>query len=65
MPKYYIVSGELRRIVDAESPKQAAWYALLRAKGEEIDRFFRIDERGFRNNILPTWVIPYNEIVKE
>ena len=49
MPKYYVRAGELEVIVEANSPKEAAYLAVNRANGEFIDRVcFYIDERGFR-----------------
>jgi len=49
MPKYYVRSGHLERIVTADAPREAAYLALERGKGEEIDEhFFYVDERGFR-----------------
>ena len=48
MPKYYVVSGELQKIVVADVPIEACLIALSRAQGEELDTFFYVDERGFR-----------------
>ena len=63
MPKYYITSGELKEIVDAESPQEAAYQSLLKASGQTIGEFFKVDERGLRET--PQWTIPYKEIVVE
>lgn len=47
--KYYVVSGELRRIVIADSTLSACEKALNSAKGETIGTYFYVDERGFRD----------------
>jgi len=62
MAKYYVTSGELKRIVTANNALEACDKALLQARGETIGDFFHVDERGFRNgqyekdqpNISPT-----------
>ena len=61
MPKYYVISGELKEIVDAKSPKDAAYQSLLKASGQTVGKFFQVDERGFRET--PQWTIPYGEII--
>ena len=63
MAKYYVQSGELNEVVTAESPIESAWQAILRASGQIIGEFFKIDERGFRET--SKWTIPYGEIVIE
>ena len=61
MAKYYVRSGQLEKIVIANSPKEAAYLAVVGASGEEVDRGgFYIDERGFRG---PTPENPYFETV--
>ena len=71
--KYYVVSGELQKIVSANSPDEAAWQSLLKAEGETIDKIFYIDERGFRgptdstleNLLLPQHSCYYADLIKE
>ncbi|KKL74832.1 hypothetical protein LCGC14_2060970 [marine sediment metagenome] len=51
MPKYYVSSGELEKIVIADNPINACFKALLLCDGETIDKYrFFVDERGFRNS---------------
>jgi len=50
MPKYYVTSGELQVVLEAFDPMDAAYKALLSCQGHTIDeRYFYIDERGFRS----------------
>ena len=49
MPKYYVSSGDLKKIVNSSGPLEAARKALLMASGEVIGKFFCVDERGFRD----------------
>ena len=52
MPKYYVRSGQLERIVTASDPEKAAYKAVCKADNEEIDQAaFYVDERGFRGPI--------------
>jgi len=70
--KYYVKSGELEKVLHANSPLDAAQLALLRASGETIDGlFFYVDERGFRelpkqwvstNDLLPEFAIPHKDV---
>jgi hypothetical protein len=68
MPKYYVRSGELEKIVIADSPMIAACDALMLCDGETIDKhFFYVDERGFRgptpdHNVITTDLIPSHTI---
>ena len=49
MAKYYIESGELKRIIEASGPISAAAIALegAREKDLELARVLTINERGF------------------
>ena len=70
MPKYYVRSGHLEKIVTANSPEEAAYFAVCRATGEELDIGIYIDERGFRGptpqdqslnqNFFPDFMLTYN-----
>lgn len=72
MKKYYVKSGELEKVLHANSPLEAAQLALLQASGETIDGlFFFIDERGFRelpkkwvstDDLLPEFAIPNTDV---
>ena len=48
MPKYYIRCGELEEIVDADTPENACYRAVLRANGQTLGHYFFVDEQGFR-----------------
>jgi len=48
MPKYYVRSNELERIVIASTPMEAAKLSIRTANGEEVGDRFYVDERGFR-----------------
>ena len=52
MAKYYIESGELKRIIEASGPISAAAIALegAREKDRELARVLTINERGFVRN---------------
>jgi len=51
VPKYYIKSGELERIVNAKTPQEACEKAIETCKGETINPYtFSVDERGFRES---------------
>lgn len=76
MAKYYVRSGELEKVVNANSPLQAALKAVQVARGEKIDpQWFFIDERGFRGprfhlgevairvDMEPYHIIPTSEII--
>jgi len=76
MRKFYIKCGRLEKVLIAETPEDAAWKAVLQAKGETLDYFFYVDERGFRpqaesdyftcdTDCLPMWSIPYSQVVEE
>ena len=75
MPKYYVRSGQLEKIVIAETPEDAAYKAVNLADGEEIDVLFCIDERGFRgptpqepifdSSFLPEYVLNTNELLAD
>jgi len=76
MPKYYVRSGHLERIVIAKNPKEAAYVAINCANGEEIDvGGFYIDERGFRGpttespsfdtESLPEYMLSYRKLAEE
>ncbi len=61
MPKYYVRSGHLERVVVAPTPEDAAYKAICVASGEEIDKAaFYVDERGFRG---PTPAYQYFETI--
>lgn len=70
--KYYIKSGELEKIVIADTPLDACIKALNLTNGEVIDKCFYVDERGFRemsdsittDDLLPEHIIGYNMVVK-
>jgi len=67
--KYYIKSGELEKIVIANSPSQACVKAIHLTNGETLDKCFYVDERGFRqppdtiSTLLPEYVISYDVII--
>ena len=72
--KYYVKSGQLERIVIADSPLQAAEKASdALQNGERIDMFFYVDERGFRapangsidTESLPAHAIPMNQVLED
>ncbi len=68
MAKYYVRSGELERIVTATCPLGAAEIALLKVNGETLDKFFYIDERGFRgptqiDNSIDTDYLPEHSLL--
>ena len=75
MPKYYVRSGQLERIVVAKSPEEAAYVAISCANGEEIDGGFYIDERGFRGPTpecpsfdtvsLPEYMLSYKKLAAD
>jgi len=64
--KYYVVSGELKRIVTATSPIEAAVIATMRfADGEMVGTWFAVDERGFRDPSgfnKPETLVPYDVV---
>jgi hypothetical protein len=45
--KYYVESGDLRMIVENQSPVRAAAAALGFAEGIELDAQVTVNERGF------------------
>ncbi|MCP3691827.1 MAG: hypothetical protein GY917_06515 [Planctomycetaceae bacterium] len=49
MAKYYIESGQLKRIIEASGPISAAAIALERAREQDLElaRVLTINERGF------------------
>jgi len=55
MPKYYIICGDLRAIVDCEDAKAAAILSLDVAENSgnmttlKLDHFFEVSERGFES----------------
>ncbi len=58
MKKWYVLSGNLRMIVMAESPFAACVAAMDPAhchNGITLSQFFWIDERGFRDVTLGTF----------
>lgn len=54
MAKYYVTSGELKRIVSASDALDACEKALIQASGETIGEYFYVDERGFRDQANST-----------
>ena len=49
MPKYYVESGDLKMVVQAERPVPAAAIALSWAtEDDRLDRYVSVNERGFR-----------------
>lgn len=74
MAKYYVRSGQLEKIVITDTPNDAAYQAVNKAEGEEIDVLFCIDERGFRgptplepsfnSSFLPEYVFNTNELLE-
>ena len=72
MKKYYVKSGELEKVLHANSPLEAAQLALSQASGETIDGyFFFVDERGLRelphkwistDDLLPEFAIPHKDV---
>ena len=75
MRKYYVRSGQLERLVIANTPVLAAEEALVQARGEYIDFYYiYIDERGFRGptwedptfntELIPEYVVKIDDIVK-
>lgn len=49
MPKFYVKSGGLERIVTAKTPQKACEKAIDQCNGETLDSHFYVDERGFRS----------------
>jgi len=64
LKKYYVVCGEMQKIVLAQDPKQAVHIALERTlDGETLDRVIYVDMRGFREtpkaiDIFATNILP-------
>lgn len=77
--KYYVHCGELKKIVIAKNPYQAAEKSISLATGETLSLYFYVDEKGFRGfqnditplttvidtNFIPEYIIPYSDIVNE
>ena len=61
--KYYVVSGEFKRIVTAKSSLDAAMSILKICDGETLEKYIYIDERGFRTDTA-NYKILLNNIVK-
>ena len=54
MPKYYVESGDLKVVVQAERPIPAAATALSWAtEYDRLDRYVTVNERGFRSAESP------------
>lgn len=51
--KYYVTSGELQKIVSANSSQCAVEKALNNANGETISPLIYVDEHGFRDGHDP------------
>lgn len=69
MAKYYVKCGTLELIYSTnKKPRDAARTVLWECNEyDELDEFFYIDERGFRNYVTATpgtIVIPTEEILK-
>ena len=69
MAKYYVKSGTLELIYSTNKNQRDAARTVLWECNEydELDEFFYIDERGFRNYVTATpgtIVIPTEEILK-
>ena len=69
MAKYYVKSGSLEMIYSTNKNQRDAARSVLWECNEydELDEFFYIDERGFRNYVTATpgtIVIPTEEILK-
>ena len=80
MPKYYVRSGQLERIVDifednVDNPLRACKMALQSCEGEEIGYYFYVDERGFRGpsndkleidtNFVPSYYFFWKKVTGE
>lgn len=78
MAKYYVVCGDLARIVEAQDPRAACRKALNMADGETIStHMFYVDERGYRFPIskdgylsvdtdhIPEFMIPVSDIIPD
>ena len=75
MAKFYVRSGELERIVIADTQEDAAYKAVCRSDGEELDVAFYIDERGFRGptpndesfntDLLPSVMLNTKQLLSE
>jgi hypothetical protein len=50
MVKYYIMSGDLRWILEAETPEFAVLEAFAHVDGHTLGDAFYVDERGFRTD---------------
>ena len=69
MAKYYVKSGSLEMIYSTNKNQRDAARSVLWECNEydELDEFFYIDERGFRNYVTATpgtIVIPTEEILR-
>ena len=50
--KYYILCGELERIVEATSPEEGCEKSINLSNGETIGEYFNVSEKGFRQSSL-------------
>ena len=75
MNKYYVLSGELQKVIyKANSPLDAAEKAIICAEGEMLDYFLYVSEIGFRGPVgligiidtdsLPEWCFDLDEIIQ-
>jgi hypothetical protein len=75
MMKYYVRSGELERVVIADTPQEACEKAIDTCKGETIDAyFFYVSELGFRgpspdnetvdSEFMPEWSIQTDDVLE-
>lgn len=64
MPKFYVRSGELEKIVTARNPKRACEKALDLTQGETLGEYFYVDERGFRSptTTMDTTVVTVDQL---
>lgn len=64
MPKYYVECGELRVVIDRDTPSFAALDALHKYGHKyELDDCVVITEGGFENQICPVFVITRVDII--
>ena len=64
--KVYVVCGELRGVIIADSPIHACT-SLLKAfgKGKKLDPdYFYLDERGFREDKNATFTVPIEQVLR-
>jgi len=53
--KFYITCGNLEFVVMAKTGMEACAKALIRWKDRELDQYFCVDQRGFKNKFSCQW----------